>query len=506
MNSSQLKIEQKISESGTTTVYRAFDEALHRPVLLKVLHKHLANDGEIRTRFIREARACAALRSEHIVQVYDLTEIDGAPAIIMEFVEGRSLKDVIAGGERIDFDFVKKTALHVLRSLAVAHGKGIVHRDIKPGNILVSDAGILKVTDFGLASFAVSPTVTMEGIVLGTPAYMAPEQVRGDDVDERTDLFALGATLVEALTGKRIFEGSTYTECMKKVLAFKEPDLEKYTTVSSVEFVGFLKKMMHPQKAGRFETAEAALAALGEKKSSTFIRPADVPVSKRRILIPALGGSLLIALFILFGWMKLSEQPVKQDSPSDHAVPVEYDSGGARHNSEMSQSASLQSPNFQRANSKDSAVQNTGTQRTAKDSGTIFIASTPWAKVYIDNQLIGETPIARPFVLAAGVHTVMFTNPSFEPIMQTITVEPNKELTVSGNFLDKVGYVVCSAVPWADVYIDEQKKDTTPMERPIMVAAGKHSVRFKNPAFIDIVKEITIAPKETLQIAITFTE
>ena len=484
-------------------MYRAFDDALHRPVLLKVLHKHLANDKDVRARFIREARACAALRSEHIVQVYDLTEMEQSPAIVMEFVEGRSLKDLIANGDGKGSDTARKAALHVLRALAVAHEKKIIHRDIKPGNILVSVDGTMKVTDFGLASFALSPTVTMEGMVLGTPAYMAPEQVRGDEVDERTDLFALGATVVEVLSGERIFEGSTYTECMKKVLAFKEPDLEQYASFSSQEFIQFLKKLMHPKKEERFVSAKEALSALGEKKSSVFVRQDAIPQSRRRIFIPAIGGAVIVILFILFRWMKLSEQSALSNSTPERNEPVAFDT---IRNSEQSQSAAIKSPVLPTFGSRDTGSTGTPSGSVVRDSGKILLTSTPWAKVYIDNHLIGETPIASPFILAAGQHTVMFMNPSFEPIMQTIIVEPNKELTVTGNFLDKVGYVVCTVVPWAEVYVDEQKKDTTPMEKPIMVAAGTHVVRFKNPAFIDIVKEITVAAKETLQISISFTE
>ncbi|MEW5798129.1 MAG: serine/threonine-protein kinase [Bacteroidota bacterium] len=506
MNSEQLRIEQKISESGTTTVYRAFDVALHRPVLLKVLHKHLAHDEDVRARFIREARACAALRSEHIVQVYDLTDVEQSPAIVMEFVEGSSLKDLIASGEGKGFDAARKTALHVLRALATAHEKKIIHRDIKPGNILVSVDGTMKVTDFGLASFALSPTVTMEGMVLGTPAYMAPEQVRGDDVDERTDLFALGATLVEVLSGERIFEGSTYTECMKKVLAFKEPELEKYIPHSSQEFVQFLKGLMHPDKNKRLESAKEALSAFGEKKSSVFLRPDAVQLSKRRAFIPVLGGAGVILLFILFGWMKLSQQPSGKEQRSNSNISGSIQSEDTVQKLEQSHNAVLQSPVLQTFNSRDTGSKEVPLRNVAKDSGKVFLASTPWAKVYIDNRLIGETPIATPFILAAGQHTVMFMNPSFEPIMKTITVEPGKEMTVTGNFFEHVGYVMCTVIPWADVYIDEQKKDTTPLEKPIMIAAGKHSVRFKNPAFIDIVREITVAPKETLQITISFIE
>lgn len=503
MNASQLTIEHKISESGTTAVYRAFDEVLHRPVLLKVLHKHLAHDAIVRERFIREARSCAALRSEHIVQVYDLTEVEGAPAIVMEFVEGKSLKDIIAKPEQRTFEFTKKVAVQVLRGLSVAHEKGIIHRDIKPGNILLSNDGVLKVTDFGLASFAVSPTVTMEGMVLGTPAYMSPEQVQGDEVDSRTDLFALGVTLIEVLSGERIFEGSTYTECMMKVLAFREPLLDRFAELSSPDFTQFLKTLMHPDKAKRFASANDALAALGENKADLFLNTAAVKTRRQRMFIPAVAGGIVIALLIIFGWMKLSEQPLPQQTDQkngEHTVRLNPDSAIVVRESS---SANLQQINGQPVQSEEAGNKKSGTG-AVKDSGKVYFTSTPWAKVYLNNKLVGETPIAKPFILAAGTHTVMFTNPQFEPIVKTIAVESNKELTVSGNFLENVGYLMCTVVPWAEVYVDELYKDTTPLNKPMMLSSGKHTVRFKNSAFNDIVKEISIVPKDTVQLSITF--
>jgi hypothetical protein len=141
---------------------------------------------------------------------------------------------------------------------------------------------------------------------------------------------------------------------------------------------------------------------------------------------------------------------------------------------------------------------------SVQDSGKLIFTGIPWAKVYVNNRLIGETPIAKPLVLAAGEHSVMFVNPSFDPIMTTVTVFPNKEQTVAGNFLEHAGYVMCTVTPWADVYVDEQYKDTTPLTKPIMVSAGKRTLRFKNSAFGDIVKEITVSPKDTAFISISF--
>ncbi len=503
MNGVQFKIEQKINESATTIVYRAFDEVLHRTVLLKVLHKHLANDDSLRQRFIREARASAALRSEHIVQVYDLTEIDGSPAIVMEFVEGKSLKEVIAAGVNNNFEYAKKVAVYVLRALTVAHERGIIHRDIKPGNILVSENGTIKVTDFGLAYVALSPTVTMEGMVLGTPAYMAPEQIRGDDIDERTDLFSLGVTLIEVLSGERIFEGSTYSECMKKVLAFKIDELKRFEIRSNTEFSAFLQKLLHPKKEDRFSSAKEALNSIDEKKSSIFLPP--MTLTTRKKFVPMGITALFFAAVVIVGLMTLSN-PLPQKENGGDGKQYQTDGDSTSEHIEPVKSIPIESSNNKRT---DPLVERTVEKENTVsivDSGKVYLTSTPWAKVYVNNQLIGETPIARPIILAAGSHTIMFANPSFDPIVKSISVEPHQEITVAGNFIENAGYLLCVVTPWAEVYVDEQYKDTTPLTKPILLSAGKHSVRFKNSAFADVVKEIVVASKDTILVTVLFTK
>ncbi len=178
-----------ISQSPTTSVYKAHQNVLYRTVLLKVLHKHLLKDKELVARFSREAKACAILHSENIVQVYDLTEVDGAPAIVMEFVEGQSLDDALLDHNTRSEEMLLRVAVSVLNALGYAHERGVIHRDIKPGNILISNTGSIKVTDFGLAVLSGSPSLTIDGTLIGTPAYMSPEQSRGEPVDLRTDLF-----------------------------------------------------------------------------------------------------------------------------------------------------------------------------------------------------------------------------------------------------------------------------------------------------------------------------
>ena len=504
----QYTIEEKIQEGTFTTVYRAFDPILQRRILLKVLHKHHAADPDLRQRFLREAQACAALRSEYIVQVYTLTEYENCPAIVMEFVEGTSLKQFIADGSTHTLAYAQKVALHALRGLVAAHERGIIHRDIKPGNILVTTNGTFKISDFGLASLASVPSVTAQGMVLGTPAYMSPEQVRREEIDQRTDLFALGATLIEVLTGERIFEGNSYAECAKKILAFHVELLDRFIEQSSIDFVNFLKLLMAPKKQNRFASSKDALHAFDRRDSNIFLTVSPLySSSKKRLFLILSGAVLFIAVIILFLPNRISDSkkinqfgaPLNSDS---HSVSTIVDTSrkynantSVRAVNELDQKSSLLKPK---------AVLSAEGHQAVLDSGTVLVTSTPWAKVYIDNKFIGETPFGKPLALAAGKHSILFVHPSFDPIAQTINVLPLKEVPVNGNFFETVGYLNCLVTPWAEVYINDQYKDTTPLEKPFMLSPGKYRVRFRNASFQDIVREVTVRSKDTISIVISF--
>lgn len=138
------------------------------------------------------------------------------------------------------------------------------------------------------------------------------------------------------------------------------------------------------------------------------------------------------------------------------------------------------------------------------DSGSVRFTSTPWAKVFVDNKLIGETPLDAPVYLASGIHTMVFTHPSFEPVIRTITISGNAQLVVNCNFLESAGFLSCTARPWAEIFVDDVYKDTTPLAKAILLSAGKHRARFHNPSFQDIYQEITIVAQDTLTLSIVF--
>jgi serine/threonine protein kinase len=203
------RLEQRIARGGMATVWLSHDELLGRRVAVKTLHPDLAVDEKLRGRFRQEAIAAAALSHPNIVATYDTGEDDGSAFIVMELVEGPSLRQVIDKSGSLDPGPAVEIARQVAAALEHAHRNGIVHRDIKPANVLVPREGLVKVTDFGIAKATGSADLTRTGMVVGTARYLSPEQVQGLPTDARTDVYALGLVLYEMLTGRPAYQGDS---------------------------------------------------------------------------------------------------------------------------------------------------------------------------------------------------------------------------------------------------------------------------------------------------------
>jgi serine/threonine-protein kinase len=205
------ELEDEIASGGMGTVWRARDEVLGRPVAVKVLHDHLARDPDVLDRFRLEAVAAARLNHPAIVRVFDTGIDDGVCFIVMELFEGRTLEDELSERTTLQPEEAARVVGSALPGLAHAHREGVIHRDVKPGNILLDRDGYVKVTDFGIAKAAFAgDDLTTTGNLLGTSRYLAPEQVTGGAVDGRTDLYATGIVLYEALTGRVPFQAETH--------------------------------------------------------------------------------------------------------------------------------------------------------------------------------------------------------------------------------------------------------------------------------------------------------
>ena len=235
-------ITAAIGKDGMGEVYRARDTRLGREVALKVLPPGLV-DAERLRRFLREARAASLLNHPNIVTIYDIVEIDGMHILVMEYVEGKPLSEVVSKAAVNPAD-VERYARQIASALSKAHSEGIIHRDLKPANIMITSSGVVKLLDFGIAKFTDTPVdesnatltdaVTRTGMVIGTAAYMSPEQAQGQPVDARSDLFALGAVMYEMLSGERAFRGESAVAVMAAVVRDEPAPLRNTTALNPV--------------------------------------------------------------------------------------------------------------------------------------------------------------------------------------------------------------------------------------------------------------------------------
>ncbi|HSH13564.1 MAG TPA: serine/threonine-protein kinase, partial [Desulfurivibrionaceae bacterium] len=258
------EILSTLGRGAMGVVYKGFDPHIKRTVALKTIRKDVLAPKDLEpllTRFKQEAQAAGRLAHPGIVTVYEYGEEEGTVFIAMEFVQGRELKEILDNNQRLPLSTSINLIIQLLDALAYSHANGVVHRDIKPGNIIILDDGRIKVTDFGIAKIE-SSTLNQFGEVLGTPTYMSPEQFDGQPVDHRSDLFSTGVILYHLLTGEKPFPGNSMTTIMHRVLNTSPPNASELNCQVPAGLDLVVNKALAKKAAERFQSAREFAAAL----------------------------------------------------------------------------------------------------------------------------------------------------------------------------------------------------------------------------------------------------
>ena len=375
------------------------------------------------TRFEREAKSLANLQHENIIHVYDYLQERGAMFIVMEYVQGIDLYDLLDKSGRLPYDVAAIIAMQVARALDYVHYRGIVHRDIKPANVMISRSGGVKVMDFGIARDTSFGDLTEAGTGIGTPAYMSPEQVLGDKLDASSDIFSLGVVLYQMVTGKKPFVEDENKSAMHKIRLEKHAGARTLNPDIPRELDKIIDRCLEKQPRDRWRSAQHMVMALERflakhvemnhhARLVLFLRAQNVitDLEAEEYLHPAAlgaGGSVLaqpnmqaryvvrtalvahgIMLGVLILMLGLIHGTPLRDTPP---TPV--------------------------------AVAGSGKQI---GKGLLRVDASPWARVAIDGKPVGVTPLALPIELVAGAHTVSLVHDWYAPVQRSVTIVPGE--------------------------------------------------------------------------------
>jgi serine/threonine-protein kinase len=331
----RFEVEELVGHGGMSSVYKARDALLERHVALKILHEQYTADDDFVERFKREARSVAQLQHPNIVTVIDRGEEDGRQYIVFEYVEGENLKELVVRKGRLDIREALEVALEVAHGLAFAHQQGIVHRDVKPQNVLLNGDGHAKVTDFGIARTIEVDSVTQTGTVLGTSNYIAPEQATGKHVDAHSDVYALGAVLYELLAGDVPFPGESFVAVAMKHVHEPPPNLLEVRGDVPPRVAAAIDRALAKNPEERFPTMDAFAEELeaclvdlehGADGGKTMVIPARQrrPQPRRRTSrwpIAVAGLALLAIAAIVIGLIATGHISNNGNSAGSAATP-----------------------------------------------------------------------------------------------------------------------------------------------------------------------------------------
>jgi serine/threonine protein kinase len=381
-----------------STVYLALDEVLDRPVAVKLLHREISEEADQLERFRREARAAARLSHPNLVGVIDAGEDDGRPYIVFEYIEGRTLKRRIQEEGGLPVDEAVAYGIEIGRGLTAAHARKLVHRDVKPQNVLIDPDGRAKVTDFGIARSLEAKGLTATGRVLGTTDYVSPEQAMGEDVDERSDVYSLGVVLYEMLTGDVPFRAETQVGVAMKHVNEPMPDVQAKRPEVSAAVAAVVDRATTKDPRDRYttvaemvrdleQTLEVEAARHGGTSGEATSVLESMPRAQRRLgrrrrmsgigIAMAVIGIALIAAALIFGERQLGSE----DSGSPGSTEIRLPSGAA---SEFD---------------PEGDGQETGTERQAIDSNP---TGTAWSSEHYDSPDFGGLKDGVGLALDAG--------------------------------------------------------------------------------------------------------
>jgi|GEM_PF-2933236 len=537
---------REINRGAITTVWQGERVSDSKPVLIKIFNPQWQDQPDLLKRFQREAQISAKLKHKNIIEVVEVVEEENNLAIIFPFIVGQSLASLMEVNDTLPFDIVSHISLELFKGLEYAHNSGIIHRDIKPGNVMISQKGEVLLTDFGLAKATAMQAISMHGEVVGTPAYMSPEQARSGSVGPRSDLFSLAATLYEALTGIAPFAGETIVESIEKLVSHQPEPLHKirddvprwYSEMISE----MLRKNASDRPTGIKELLEHPEWFVSNEASTSLGNLVQPPINERQTATSVKKGrksprfglphilAALLAVTLVFAWQMGNQKPESLTADSLNIKSITRDSSDAQLSAPM-----VSDENVKPANDNENrrpiittpdvakelkeelvAVSTLSDEENKKqtvkpavnevaENAGLFLKVKPWGDIYINGTMRETSPLFSPLELAEGRYELEIRNPEYTSFRSDVILTAGKIDTMEVILQSAEGFLDLQVVPWAQIYINEEYRETTPLEKPLTLPVGTHMLRLLNPTYRSWEGKIEILPDETLQKKVSLT-
>jgi serine/threonine protein kinase len=490
-------IDTKIQERGDYIVYSAHHVKLQRKTLLKL---YRGGNRELIERFEREAKILADFNHPSIVSVYDYGEWEGVFFIAIEYVRGQTLARFMQNGQTS-----AQQKMQVIRSIVeaviVIHERGVLHRDLKPENLMLNQQGEIKITDFGISFYKAQASETIQGVVKGTPAYMAPEQLSGEPYRVTSEVYSLGVIFYELLTGVNPFRGDNINLTFQKITSVKPP-------VFDHPLMPLLQQMLqkNPQKRPTdLQAVKALLPSEAESENEADrtleIAPKASSAGRRRLFFAVVLILSIIISSVAFLLVPDTQesQPLRSEEESFRDSLVSNADSTARSEPAMDSeliSKIIPAPEATLTNSP--GLPNIGEQAVAAPAqlpqpGTLSINTLPWAIVIVDNDTIGTSPIHKHAALAPGHYKLQLNNPYYPTWNDSIEIVSGKNSHYLFNFDSLFWELKLDVMPWGDIYINDKYYGTTPLQSRILLRRVEHILTIRN-SYHRVVSDTLVPP------------
>ncbi|NQT34555.1 serine/threonine protein kinase [bacterium] len=504
----RFEIDSPLHVGQVATAYPALQKGLDRKVLLKVLHQHWVKDKELSERFLREGKAIARINHPNVVKVYECGSEDGIPYLALEWIDGDTLDDRLKSRGPLSQDEVKKIAVEILKGLTAVHARGLIHRDLKPDNILMGYDGRVVLADFSLTGFERKSGLTGHGAVIGTPSYMAPELVDGEQASPGSDLFGVGVILLEMLTGSNPFAAEDPLVSLDKIRNIDPPRLSELPQFDPA-LARMVDALLAKNPDDRPVNAEEALVVLegGTHPVDITSEIAEVEdetlpgedtnkgMQRRSVRWVWWFGSVVVAVIIMAVIFKVS-----MDSSQDSSVdPVEQIKPVSAYEDTVTIAPD-------RLSSVDPTGRTVPAQKDIiKESVSSGVAGTarltiivrPWANVTIDDSAVGITPLGT-LKMKAGRHIIKFTHDYYPPARREIVLSDGAADTLAVDLSLESAQINIAAKPWGYLWVDGDSIGLLPRNEPVWVVPGEHRIEIYNPEFDKWQGKVDVKPGEKL--------